>query len=709
MANLFSVPLDGSGKRHFIANGRIAPEAPLYGRFENTEEGQGQLVTWAMNRFAEAVRAKQPELERLKTMQLYYGGRHWADANANRENAVRNFAFATVETVLPALSSGKPRPEIVLRRAYGQDEQIAEKLNDFAQWLMDRDEYDAACFLNDREMLKLGWSVYLTQPNDEGICYPLVYPVWDFYKDPAATTDDEMEYYFLARPVATDWLIDEFADPEARPWLFEPPTVEGGYGECLIKPDNIVSPGYDVLERPYLDAYASTGNRFFEPDNIVAAVARFESEPETRASASLVRIDSGERREGGRTSFLIQMFVRDRTSLWAHYTGQVCEFDDAAGAYNYAPSANPYRQKEPACPSGWRVIQFLADGKFLDSAPLDPCFGGRNIEISRDYHEGTRFYCAGEIDNVLPINRSINRRTTQLEHSLAYETVPVLVVDDGAGVDIESRSIEPGDVLRKRAGTDIKWLDFNGGSTQQFEMLGIEKSDLQFISGANESLRGERPVGIEAAAAVRQLAQNAASRVMAKETLHFITKGRLLKKCMVATAKKAKGPIWYRANDGALKSMDPAMLLYEYDIRFAEGTGTVPGRQAQEDKVMNLVGAGLMDQQSGLERIGIKGVGTIMNRLSAAAKAMQPEQPQSTAAQLISAVAAMVKADPSGVAFAQVQQALAAGGIKPQPRDPEMKHLAATKHMQAEEEAKPEPAPVIAGNGGGPNRPAGAR
>jgi hypothetical protein len=83
---------------------------------------------------------------------------------------------------------------------------------------------------------------------------------------------------------------------------------------------------------------------------------------------------------------------------------------------------------------------------------------------------------------------------------------------------------------------------------------------------------------------------------------------------MVATGRKCKNEIFYRASDGITKSIDRKWLLYEYDIRFAEGSGTAIGRAMQEEKVLTLQGAGLMDPQSALERMGIKGVGQIVER-----------------------------------------------------------------------------------------------
>ena len=708
--SLFSVdmpPGPNGETRTFVAKQKISPEAPRYGRFGDDDEARGRLSQWAMTRFIQAVRAKVPELQRMRTHELYYSGFHWEDPLTNRSNAVRNFCFSIVETIHPVLTEQRPRPEIVLRRNYG-DPGLADQLNEVAQWLMDVNGWDLSRSVNTREKLKLGWNVYLLQTDANGICRPLPFPAWDFYKDPAATNDDEMEFYFLARPVPTDWLIDQYDDPDRYPWLFNDD------GTTKILPDSIVSPGYDALERPYLTANTSGREHYFDPESIVASVASLaadnwnETIPASVAgggTTNLVRSTINERRLHGRTTFLVQMFCRDRTYVEDIYTGDIGIQSNGDVPFDFTPSAQGYRKVRPTCEAGWRVIQVCADGTFLDTEPLDPCFCGRNIEIGRNHPQVGRFYPPGELDNAVPLNRSINARTTMLNRALEYEAVPILVRDSDAGTEIDNRAVEPGDTLTKQRGSDIHWMELSSVGQQHFEMLAVEKQDLKDISGVQDVSEGRRPAGIEAAAAIRSLQQAAQTRVRGKEIPDFDEQCRILKKCMVATGKKARGPIWYKGSDGNMKSIDPRLLCYEYDIRMAPSSGTAIGRAEQEEKVLSLHGQGLVDTQTALERLNIKGIGSIMDRLKQQASGQPPVDP----AKLITALAALLAAVPSSASYTQQQDALAMAGLKPAPMDPAQQHLAVTQHKAAEEEAKPQPAPVIAGKGNGDNRPAGAR
>lgn len=603
--------------RFFIAHKRIENDTDmLQGMSE--EEFKG----WFFSKFRDSYAAKRPETERLKMCELYYSGFHFLEPQMNREMKVTNFCFATVETVHPVMTEVKPRPEIVMRRQYGED--VATSIQEYAQWLMDTTEYDLNDHVNTREKLKYGWCVHLLVVDPKtGLCYPKPYSVFDFYKDPYARHEDEMEFFFLASPVPTSWLKEQY--PEKANEIFS---------------DNIASPAYDVLERPYFDAF-NAGGSYSSLDTIIASSAYLETPmtvtgpngTTTSSSGSsygggpLVTAEAGYMKNTG-TTFLIQGFFRDRRNMAVHYMGDIAEKSEDGVTFVHTPSAKAMRVYEPCSPSGWVCVPMTASGVMLKPHAVDPCFMGIPIEIGRDYAQAGRFYCPGELDHVIPINRSINRRYNLLNRSLEYEAVPILVADTDTGIDIDQRAVEPGDVLKKVRGTDIRWLDFRGAASQQFEMLGLEKMDMDTVSGVHDVQQGRRPEGIEAAAAIRNLQDAAQTRIRGKEGPAFIERSRLLKKMMVATGRKAKGPIYFRGSNGQTRSIDPTLLCYEYDIRFAQGTGSVLGRAAGEEKFQNLYQLGLVDQQTALEKLGVQNIPTILQRIQAQQQIAAQQQAQ---------------------------------------------------------------------------------
>jgi hypothetical protein len=604
MVDLFTVPGNGANGippgSHFVADHRIVFDQDLLcGMTEEDFKG------WVFRCFRAAYAAKKPETERLKTLEMYYSGFHFLDPQMNREMKVTNLCFSTVETVHPVMTEQTPRPEVVMRRQYTPD--VASKLQEYACWLMDTTEFDLNHHLNTREKLKYGWCVHLLVVDPAtGMCWPKPWSVFDFYKDPYARHEDEMEWFFLASPVPTAWLREHY--PECAEEIFA---------------DNIASPAYDALERPYYDAF-SAGGGYDSLDGIMGGHFGLEgplysgmtSDNSEFGGQPLVTPEEGRMQDTG-TTFTLQMFVRDRRRIPVHYSGQIASQQQGELTFTYAPTAKNYVRNEPCSESGWVCIPVTASGALLKPHAVDACFLGAPIEIGRDYAQAGRFYCPGEMDHIIPINRSINRRYNLLNRSLEFEAVPILLADSDSGVDIDQRAVEPGDVLKKVRGSSIQWLEFGGAAAQQFTLLNMEALDVDKVSGVQDVSQGRRPEGIEAASAIRNLQEAAQTRIRGKEGPAFIEYTRLLKKMMVATGKKCKQPIYFRARNGEQDSIDPAWLRYEYDIRFAKGSGTLLGRAANEDKYLQLAQTGLIDQQTALEAFDVPNIPTIMQRLAA--------------------------------------------------------------------------------------------
>lgn len=589
---LFTQPI-GDG-RFFIAHNRLEPKIdPLRGMSEEDFRG------WFFERFREAYVAKKPETERLKLNELYYSGFHYTTPEQMRSMKITNLCFSTVETVHPVMTEMKPRPEIIPRRQYQEHEVTA--IQEYAQWCMDSTQFDLNHHTNTREKLKHGWCVHLLVVDpDTGLCWGKPYSVFDFYPGAGTTNEDEMELFFLARPVSTAWLQERYPNLAER-----------------IRSDNIASPGYDVLQKPYFDLYGMGGD-YSSLDRIVTGGFHLEGEPDPGGARALIP-GGMERQDAAGTTFVVHGFFRDRRLMAVHWTGDIAAPAEDGQSFVHTPSARNYVTHEPYCESGWFSVPFTADGVMLDCGPLDPCFLGAPIEIGRDYAQVGRFYCPGEQDHIIPINRSINRRYNMLNRSLEYESVPVMVADTDTGIDIDQRSVEPGDVLKKVRGSEIRWLEFRGAQAQQFELLALEQRDVDTVSGVHDVQQGRRPEGIEAAAAIRNLQNAAQTRIRGKEGPAFVEYARLLKKMMVATGRKAKAPIYFRGSNGMMTSVDPAWLTYEYDIRFAQGSGTALGRAMNEEKYLGLHGAGLIDQQTALERLGVPNIPVILQRTAAQA------------------------------------------------------------------------------------------
>jgi anti-sigma-K factor RskA len=72
-----------------------------------------------------------------------------------------------------------------------------------------------------------------------------------------------------------------------------------------------------------------------------------------------------------------------------------------------------------------------------------------------------------------------------------------------------------------------------------------------------------------------------------------------------------------RASGGKDVSMSRSELLYDYDIRWAEGSGTEVARREQEDKVLQLFQLGLVDAQYAIGALDLKGKEDLIQRQNA--------------------------------------------------------------------------------------------
>lgn len=603
------VPAHGRLPQHrFHATRRIHKDVPPFA--DLTED---QLRAYVSNLWTRAWRAKEPEMQRLKTMELLYAGFHYKNPIDNRRNEVTNLCFSTVETVWPSMVEIMPRPEIVPRR--GMSYERSQKLQEFSTWLMDTNEFDVNHWLATRNKLKYGWCVHLiTFHKQTGMPYPKQWSVFDFYPDPDAHSEETLEYFFLAAPIQTSKLRAMFPGKADK-----------------LHPDGITSPGYDVYVRPYFDALASEGPQAIGPALDFSrelwsdSSGAIHSDPTPTTSTVLVNAPGGSIDQLSETTFLLQLFVRDRGKMAVTYEGER-EIPDAADETGRIMLPGQYQDfEEDCCESGWRVIQMTASGVFPDedlSSPLDTCYGGVPIVIGRDYWNTGRLYGIGEIENLAPINRAINRRKNLLNRALEYESLPILLVDRDIGAEFDADRVEPGDVIKASRGSRAEWLIYNGPSGDQFQLLGLEREDADNVTGVHDVQEGRKPAGIEAAAAIRSLQAAAQQRIRGKERPQAYELSVLLGKLLLCASKKLQRTIYFRATSGADLSLSPEDLEGSYDVRFAPGTGMAKAREEQEEKILQLFQLGIVDEQAVLERIGITGWQQIMLRINAM-KAMQ--------------------------------------------------------------------------------------
>jgi len=569
--NLFNEP-DGST---FVASERHVPETPPFGSFGEDED---KLKAWVCEKWNTLFHLKRGEAERLKTCELYYAGFHFIDPWENRNNAITNYCFQTVETVWPILTQARPRPEPVPRRF--MDAQKIKGLKDFATYKMDSTGFDRLFRVSVRDLLKYGWCCPMIGWDAQGAAIPRYLSPFDFYPD-QATDESELECFAIARPASTRRLRALF-----------PRVAE------KIKPDNIASPSYEVLVKPYLEAAGVLGGLSFPQFIGTMPSAIFEGDPAATTSGEY-GIDTGSFSVFGQTTFLIQLFVRDYTTMDVKYVGQKL-IDHETGELRIPHSKTV---KEPCCPSGWRMVPMTASGVLLDRPrPVDPVLGGIPLVIGRDYEQGGRFYAKGELDDVIPLQRGINRSDAMIDRGLELSSDPPVLLSTDSGLSIDKQAVSGGEILRIKRGATMQYLQPQGIAESHFVRRAARRQDVQIVSGTPDALQGQRPIGVEAAAAIRQLTETAGGRARAKGagTLEFAA--LLLQKMIQADIRKSRDVIYFLDSSGADMWLNPDdYRADDFEIRWSQASGSAQNEQDRQDLNLQLYQMGIVDAQQVLE------------------------------------------------------------------------------------------------------------
>ncbi len=562
----------------FVADERHVPEVSPYGAFKS----ESDLTAWVAEKWSILFELKRGETERLKQCELYYAGFHYIDPQENRNRPITNYCFSTVETVLPILTQSRPRPEPVPRKP--MDAIKAKRLKDYCTYKMDSSGFDKVFRQSARDLLKYGWCCPMISWDSKGRALPRYLSPFDFYPDEAAD-ESTMEMFAIAYPVSTRRLRMMYPKVAQR-----------------IQPDGIASPSYEVMVKPYneMATYGAGASSLQMVTGTLTLPSAVFEDGSAATSTGSYGIDTGSFQLAGRTTFLIQLFCRDYTTMSVRYSGM--KRDDTSDG----PIENPYqmRRDEPCCPSGWRMIPMTASGVLLDAPrPVDECLGGIPLVIGRDYEIGGRFFGRGELDDVMPIQRAINYADTLLDRALDLTGNPPVIATKNCGIDVNKSEVVGGEVLFINQGHKIDYMQPQGIADSHFMRRAARRQDIQIVSGTPDSLQGQRPVGVEAASAIRMLTQSAASRARAKGSGMLEWAALLLQKMVHSDLRKSQEMPYFVPSDGStdgvfnLDDYDPS----DFDIRWASSTGDAQGEQDRVDKDLELFQLGIIDAQQVLE------------------------------------------------------------------------------------------------------------
>lgn len=167
-----------------------------------TEEQEKAIVNQVLEDYQAALEAKRDLHEKWAKYEDYYKNNQWKGKNVDekRVKPTVNYAFSTVESIMPFLTSDTPDPIILPTKP--DDEELADDLTKVVKILLTKNRIEKALQLEERSRLKFGtgiWKIYFDPAKYNGlgdVAFDVV-DVVNFFVDPDEVDDLQNASYCL--------------------------------------------------------------------------------------------------------------------------------------------------------------------------------------------------------------------------------------------------------------------------------------------------------------------------------------------------------------------------------------------------------------------------------------------------------------------------------------------------------------------------------
>lgn len=161
-------------------------------------------------------------------------------------------------------------------------------------------------------------------------------------------------------------------------------------------------------------------------------------------------------------------------------------------------------------PNG-RVIH-VAGNVILQDMP-NPFVDGRWPYVKfDDVERPDMFWGKGEIEPIEPLQKEINKRSSQIIENAQLVSNPKVLVPKGSGLKLDSMTSKPGEKWPYHGTTPPAYLVPPTMPNTVFTSLESAKRDVERVSGNYDMLAGQRPQGITSAAGISHLQEQAEKR-----------------------------------------------------------------------------------------------------------------------------------------------------------------------------------------------------
>lgn len=271
----------------------------------------------------------------------------------------------------------------------------------------------------------------------------------------------------------------------------------------------------------------------------------------------------------------------------------------------------------PELPNGgmFTVVQ----NKIVQGLDSWPYQHGRYPFVKIDAMPTGKFYAASIIEDLIPIQKELNRKRAQIIEAANKMAKPQLVAEKGS---IEPKMItsEPGQILLHNPGFNPPQpLPMQGLPSYVTEELNRAYSDISDMSGQHEVSNGGVPPGVTAATAISFLQEQDESLIATQYTS--------LEEAIEAVAAMAISYVqtyWDEARVVKIVGIEGtfdvqvfkgADLRGNTDIRIEAGSALPNSRAAKQAFLMDLMKMGFIPPEKGLELMEIGGLNKLYEQL----------------------------------------------------------------------------------------------
>ena len=315
-----------------------------------------------------------------------------------------------------------------------------------------------------------------------------------------------------------------------------------------------------------------------------------------------------------------------------------------------------------------RVVSFNNDGMFFEH--------GQYPFIKFDHIPTGGFYAASVIEDVIPIQRELNRTRSQIIEAKNRMAKPQLIAPRGS-VDPSKITSEPGIVIQYRPGlAPPQPLPMQNLPPYVLQEVDRALADIEDVTSQHQVSKGGTPTGVTAATAISYL-QERDDSVLAT-TYQSVEAGweKIAKQSLshVVQFWDTKRIIQVTGVDGsfdsiALKGSDIKSGL---DIRMEAGSSLPVSKAARQALLMDMMTQGLIPPDKGLKMMEIGGVKKLYEELAIDERQAQRENLRMRNLEIQDIEAHLRQAEQSlPVADAFTQQTQGPGGM-PGPAMPGM-------------------------------------